>query len=148
VHLPDTLADAVPVSSLALTNFHIGTGGVTGSIALNGTAPDATLGGFSFRPTSLAIEFKQNALVQAALEGTLTLPFFDQPVNVTVGFDVSGSLTIGLAANQPSGATYSSGLVTLEKAGLLRLTLESLRLSLADGVFTIILSGEILPLVG
>jgi hypothetical protein len=71
VHLPAPFAHAVPPEHLGLTNFHIGAGGVTGSIALVGIPPDAAIGGVPFRPTALAIELEHNALVRAEIEGRL-----------------------------------------------------------------------------
>lgn len=45
VHLPDAFAQAVPIDRLEFTNFHIGAGGVTGTIALVGTPPDGAIAG-------------------------------------------------------------------------------------------------------
>jgi hypothetical protein len=85
VHLPDAFARAVPTEHLGLANFHIGAGGVTGTIALVGTPPDGAIGGLPFRPTALAIELLHNRLVRTELEGQLGLAFFDQPIALTAG---------------------------------------------------------------
>ncbi len=87
VHLPGPFARAVPIENLGLANFHIGGGGVTGTIALVGTPPDGVIGGFPFRPTSLAIELEQNRLVRTEIEGRLGLAFFDQPIDIAAGLD-------------------------------------------------------------
>jgi hypothetical protein len=104
VHLPDAFAQAVPVENLALTKFHIGTGGVTGTIGLAGTPPDGAIGGFPFRPTSLAIELEQSCLVRAEIQGGLALASFDQPLgrplDITAGFDLGGNLTAAVAAER------------------------------------------------
>jgi hypothetical protein len=85
VHLPDPFARAVPTEHLGLANFHIGAGGVTGTIALVGTPPDGAIGGFPFRPTALAIVLEHNRLVRTELEGQLGLAFFHQPIAITAG---------------------------------------------------------------
>jgi hypothetical protein len=91
VYLPPTVTEVVPIANLSFTNFHIGTGGVTGTISLNGTPGAGTFGGFPFQPTSLQVELRQNCLVRAEIEGQLTLSFFDEPLDVVVGFDLSGN---------------------------------------------------------
>lgn len=91
VHLPEAFARAVPTEHLGLANFHIGAGGVTGTIALVGTPPDGAIGGLPFRPSSLAIELLHNRLVRTELEGQLGLAFFHQPIALTAGFDLGGS---------------------------------------------------------
>ena len=139
VHLPDAFAQAVPVESLGFTNFHIGTGGVTGTIALVGTPPDGALGGFPFRPTSLAIELKQSCLVRAEIAGRLALAFFDQPLDITAGFDLGGNLTAAVVAE--------SGVVTLTRPGSLSLSVDGLRFAQRDGVFTIGVTGMLTPLL-
>lgn len=140
VHLPEAVTEAVPIESLAFTNFHIGSGGVSGTVALNGTPGDGTIGGFPFRPTSLAVELRQNCLTQATIGGRLTLAFFDAPLDVTVGFDLAGNFTVEVAS--------SSGLVTLEKPGILSASVDSLGFGLEDGVFTVAISGTLTPLIG
>jgi hypothetical protein len=139
VHLPDVVTEAVPIGNYTFTNFHIGTGGVTGTIALDGT-PSGTIGGFPFSPTALAVELRQNCLVKAEVEGLLTLPFFDESLQVKAGFDLDGNFNVAVS--------NSSGLVTLEKAGILTLTVSALKFGVNDGVFTVGVSGTITPLVG
>ena len=140
VHLPDSVTKAVPIESLSFTNFHIGTGGVTGSISLTGTPGDGTIGGFPFRPTGLEVELRQNCLVRAEIEGLLTLSFFDEPLDVTAGFDLDGNFTVSVSA--------PSGLVELTKPDILTLSLDGLGFALQDGVFTVSISGTITPLIG
>ncbi|HEX3757317.1 MAG TPA: hypothetical protein VHW23_01365 [Kofleriaceae bacterium] len=93
IHLPEPFAHAVPLDSLALASFHIGRGGVTGTIALAGTPPDGAIGGFPFRPTSLAIELRQNCLVRAEIAGRLAPAPFAPPLDLVAGFDLDGNLT-------------------------------------------------------
>ena len=140
VHLPDAVAEAVPISSLQFTNFHIGSGGVSGSIALNGTASGGLIGGFPFQPTRLEIELLQNCLTKAEIAGQLTLSFFDEPLDVVAGFDLDGNFTVTVGA--------ASGLVELTKPGLLSLSVDGIRFEHEDDVFLVGISGTITPLVG
>ena len=140
VYLPTAVTQAVPISSLSLTNFHIGTGGVTGSIALNGSPGPGSLGGFPFTPSRLEVELRQNCLVGAEFEGQLTLAFFDEPLNVTAGFDLAGNLNVAVSA--------ASGLVELTKPGVLTVEVDGLRFAVENGVFLVGVSGRITPLIG
>jgi hypothetical protein len=97
VHLPEAFAHAVPVDNLAVTGFHIGSGGVTGTIGLTGTPPDGALGDCPFRPTSVDIELRQNCLVHAEIAGQLTQGS-SPPLDIVAGFDLDGNLTAALAA--------------------------------------------------
>ncbi|MPZ98681.1 MAG: hypothetical protein GEU80_04935 [Dehalococcoidia bacterium] len=140
LHLPDAVTEAVPIANLAFTNFHIGSGGVTGTIALNGTPGDGTIGGFPFRPTQLEVELRQNCLVRAEIEGQLTLSFFDEPLDVLAGFDLDGNFTVAVSA--------ASGLVELTKPDILSVTVDGIRFTVDNGVFTVGVSGTITPLIG
>lgn len=140
VYLPDAITEAVPISSLSFENFHIGSGGVSGAIRLNGTPGDGTIGGFPFRPTSLEVELIQNCLVKAEIGGQLTLSFFDGPVDVVAGFDLDGNFTVELGS--------STGIVELTKPGILTLSVDGMKLAHEEGVFTVGLSGSITPLIG
>ena len=137
VHLPPAITEAVPIASIAFENFHIGSGGVSGRIRLNGAAGAGALAGFPFTPTAFEIELRQNALIGIDLTGALTLPFFDAPISVTAGFDLQGNLTVGLQSAD------GSGLLTLNKPGLLSMTLESLTFARQAGVFSVALGGKI-----
>jgi len=142
VHLPEAVTEAVPITSLSFENFHIGSGGVTGTIALDNANPpgEGALGGFPFVPTGLTVELRQNCLVRAELEGELTLSFFDAPLDVTAGFDLDGNFTVAVQA--------ASGLVELRKPDILTLSLDGIGFALHDGVFTVSISGTITPEIG
>ncbi|HEY9037485.1 MAG TPA: hypothetical protein VIN05_00885 [Roseovarius sp.] len=140
LHLPDDVTEAVPVANLQFTNFHIGSGGVSGSIALNGTPSGGAIAGFPFRPTRLEVELVQNCLTSAEIEGQLTLSFFDEALDVVAGFDLDGNFTVSVAAD--------SGLVTLNKPGLLDLSVDGIRFAREDDVFLVGISGTLTPLIG
>ncbi len=141
-HLPQAMTEAVPVASVAFNNFHIGSGGVSGSVTLNGAAGAGQLAGFPFSATAFGIELRQNTLTGVSLAGNLTLPFFDAPLAVDVGFDLQGNLTVGL-----TGAG-GAGLVTLDKPGLLTMQLDSVTFQRAGDVFGVTLGGKLTPKVG
>lgn len=141
-YLPSSLSETVPVASLAFENFHIGSGGVSGTVALNGTPGGGVLAGFPFVPTMLAIELRQNALTGVVLAGDLTLPFFDETVAVDVGFDLDGNLTVGLAGAQ------DGGLLTLDKPGLLAMQIDGVGFTRQNGIFSVSLDGQLTPKVG
>lgn len=140
VHLPDEVTEAVPVSSLEFTNFHIGSGGVSGSIALNGTASGGMIGGFPFQPTRLEVELLQNCLTRVEIAGQLTLSFFDEPLDVVAGFDLDGNFTVTVGA--------ASGLAELTKPDILSVSIDGIRFAREDDVFLVGISGTITPLIG
>ena len=140
VHLPPAITEAVPIASVAFENFHIGSGGVTGRIRLNGAPAAGALAGFPFTPTAFEILLKQNSLVGASLAGRITLPFLDAPMDVEVGFDLSGNMTVEIGAG-------SGGLVSVDKPGLLAMTIESVAFEKEGELFTVALSGTLTPKV-
>ncbi len=141
-HLPPAITEAVPIASVSFNNFHIGSGGVSGTVTLNGTPGGGALAGFPFIPTSFGIELVQNSLVGVDIAGTLTLPFFDAPIGVEVGFDLQGNLTVGLSG------TGGTGLLNLSKPGLLDMQLDSITFQREGGVFAVSLGGRLTPKVG
>ena len=159
VKLPEGLPALVP-ADLVLKNAVIGTGGVSGRLEAHYTPVfQATTNTFSgngagelfgipFGLQDVAVEFRQNALVESSLTGMLVLPFFDTPVAVELSIGLEGGFKVALSAVQPAGAAYAAGLVTLIKPGLLSITLDSIGFAIDDGVFTARLSGTLTPLFG
>ena len=153
VKLPEGLPALAP-EDLILTNAAIGSGGVSGRLTAGYSpvfdpatktysGPGASaLFGIPFGLESVAIEFKQNALLEASLRGQMLLPFFDEPVSVEVSVNLDGSFSVSLTD------TGADGLCTLTKEDLLELRLDSIGFEAAGGVFTAKLSGELTPLFG
>lgn len=141
VHLPPAITEAVPIASVVFEDFHIGSGGVSGRIRLNGAPAAGALAGFPFTPTAFEILLKQNSLIGASLAGRITLPFLDHPMDVEVGFDLSGNMTIEIGAG-------TGGLVSVDKPGLLAMTIESVAFEKEGDLFTVALSGTLTPRVG
>src|SRR5258708_233511 len=138
---------------LILQNWSIGSGGVSGQLRLIYQSYDPitkTFGGkgtvkmfgVTFGLQEIDIEFKQNTLITAKIAGTLLLPFFDEPVDVEISFDLDGKLDIVLKG------TDADGLKEITKPGILSIKLETIELEVGKGVFTAKLSGQITPLLG
>ncbi|HEU0138916.1 MAG TPA: hypothetical protein VFQ79_04365 [Bryobacteraceae bacterium] len=151
IYLPEGLPDLAP-SDLQITNCFIGTGGFTGALALNyNPVYDAatktfsgpgsgSLFGMALGLTRLSIRLTQNTFEEAVIAGSIVLPFFDELLDIEIGLALDGGFMVAIAS--------PGGLVTLTKPDLLELSLESIRFSLEDGVFTAGVSGSVHPLVG
>lgn len=151
VYLPEGLPELAP-SDLTITNCSIGTGGFSGALALNYNPvfdPDAltfsgpgsgTLFGIPFAITRVGITLAQNTFEEAAIAGSMVLPFFDDRLDVEIGLGLDGGFSVGISS--------PGGLVTLTKEDLLELTLDSIGFSIENGLFTARLSGSVHPLVG
>jgi len=139
LYLPGDLA--ATVGNLSVREAYIGNGGFSGTVADTWSPPlRATLGGMNLSLRSASLTFVQNSLAASALEGTLNLPFFERPVDVTVGLSLDGGFTVRLSS--------ARGLATLTKEGVLELKVESLGFAVAQGVFTATLAGSVKPLLG
>lgn len=140
IHLPEGLGSAAP-DDIRFLNASIGTGGFSGIVTADwAPAFSGALFGVDLSLQHFGLSFVQNAITGSEIRGTLKLPFFDEPVEVDISFNVDGSLAVRLSS--------ASGLATLEKEGILRLELESLGFVVQEGVFTVRLSGTLKPLVG
>lgn len=144
--LPGELAGTV--GTLQLTDASIGNGGFTGTVSDTWTpALSAQLFGIDLTLASARISFVQNAPVECALHGTMTVPFFDQPLGVDLSIGLGGDISVALSATQPAGVGGSGGLLTFAKPGVLEAEVDSLALAVEDGTFSVTLSGSVRPLV-
>ncbi len=142
VHLPEALGGAVP-DDVRFTDCYIGSGGFTGTASADWVpAFGGSIFGMQFALARFGVTFVQNALTRSDIAGRIALPFFDTPLDVTVGLELGGGLTVAV-----SGAD-STALTTLEKPGILRLALEGIGFKIEQGLLTVILSGNLTPLVG
>jgi hypothetical protein len=153
VKLPPGLPALVP-ADLKLKKCVIGSGGVSGILdahykpVYDSTAKifSGTGAGFlfdiPFGLEDITVEFRSNCLAQSTITGKMLLPFFDEPVDVDLGFDLDGNLTVALTSTGPDG------LRTLEKAEILKLELDSIAFEVKDGLFVAKVSGKLQPLFG
>jgi hypothetical protein len=149
VHLPEGLPDIAP-EDLVLRHAAIGTGGVSGELAVQYTPTydaatkqfsgrgSGTLFGIPFGLESVDIRVQQNSFQRAAFTGKLLLPFFDAPVDVEVGLGLDGSLTVGLTA--PGGLTTLS-------TPVLDIEVDGIGFEVDAGTFLAKISGKLTPTI-
>lgn len=153
VKLPEGFPALAP-EDLVLRNCAIGSGGVSGKLEANYSPTykkenktftgrgAGDLFGIPFGLKRMALELKQNAFQEAEIVGELLLPFFDEPVEVEIGIDIDGGLSVRLVSAGPNG------LYKLTKENILELELDSIAFDVKDALFTAKLSGVITPLLG
>ena len=108
VYLDDVIAEIpqlpAALSAIRMDDVFIGTGGFSGKISRPGLAlqwngSDFTgdmhgeLFGFKGGVTSMAIEFRQNAMVGCAIKGDVFIPYLNKRVGLTLALDGAGGLT-------------------------------------------------------
>jgi hypothetical protein len=139
--LPAGMADFLP-STLTLTQTAIGSGGVSGTAKITNEAPTfdetgktyggpgaGSLLGVPFYLSSLALTLKKNAFVESAITGEIFLPFFNKRVQVKLGFDGNGGVTVavtGVVGQQGGGGTdvFTIEVITGIKFHILSLAIE------------------------
>jgi hypothetical protein len=151
VELPEGLPQLAP-EELVLDDAVIGSSGVSGRLAALYTPvfDPATkqftgrgageLGGVAFGLTALTIELRDNDLIEGSLAGLLLLPFFELPTAVTIALRADGAFSIELGGGTP--------LISVERAGLLRLAISHLGFEIAGGALRVHTGGTITMLVG
>lgn len=140
LHLPADLS--ATVGTLSLADAYIGNGGFSGTVAVDfAPAKAATLFGMQVTLEHAGVSFVQNALTGSEIRGTLRLPFFDEPIAVTIGLGLDGHVAVALRGGP-------NGLLTLTKPGILTLQLDSLGFALEGDIFVAKLSGTLRPDVG
>ena len=96
-----------PISSVAVANAFIGTNGFSGSVVARAGDPGLVAGtdlsGLPFSLSEVELTFVQNALTAFRIDGALTLPFFDEPLDVTVGLGMDGGLSLSLDQSATDG---------------------------------------------
>lgn len=119
-----------PIATISRTGF-------SGRVEVNfGSGATMQLFGAEIAPGSLVIAVVQNALAGAGFSGTLTLPFFDTPVAVTVAL-----------SDQGWSASLSGGLAELALSGVLHLALTGLGIERCDGDVWFKVSGTLRPML-
>ncbi|MDA0167647.1 DUF1080 domain-containing protein [Solirubrobacter taibaiensis] len=155
LHLPRDLEVPILPSDLTLTNFHIGSGGISGSVtgawtptvagnAISGNGA-GSLFGLSFGLKSLSVDLLQGALTGMSITGVLGLPFFDHALDVELGLDLAGNLSLAI------GSSTGIEQFTLSPGGVDIVDVAISRLGVArreDGVVAVTIGGRFTPLVG
>jgi hypothetical protein len=135
IFLPPDLASALP-EALVVTNAFIGTGGFSGTVSFDKSV-SGSLAGADFVAESLDVVFVQSALTKFELKGSLRLPLFDDFVDVVVGVDLDGKISVQVS--------QEGGLIVLEKANVFKFTVDQIELDLQGGVLTAHTSGTLTP---
>lgn len=148
IYLPDLFDGSISATALG-----IGSGGFYGSVNATFALTYAetasprfsgdlvtTLLGMEGGISSVVLSFIQNIPTAAAIKGKLLVPFFDSPLDVRMGFDAGGGLTVGLSSDQE--------LRRFTKENVCELTLDGMSFEVNDGLFTTKLSGKLTPLFG
>lgn len=91
--------------------------------------------------SSIAIEFEQCIPVEFDIQGQILFPFFDEPVEVSIGVGIDGDFQLALAD------TDEDGMFMLRKESVLEAKLESIAFEKEDERFIASLSGSVKPLV-
>ena len=156
IHLPGGLSDIIP-GTLTISDAFIGSGGFTGKTGVGNLNPQydskkkkflgkgsGTLFGYSFGLKKANIAFKQNALTACEIKGGIVLPFFDEPLDVDISFDLDGNISI--AVGKTGGLldfTYKTG-----NNEIFNVKIGNLGFERQEGAYKIHIDGEIKPLIG
>ena len=152
IHLGDAFGSAAAPTTVSITDLLIGSSGFSGKIAAawvwskdsNGSYTGTGLGqflGLQFGLKSLGFVFSQNRLTGSSIKGMIKLPFFEKELDVEIGYDANGKLTVGI------DSTSGDGLAKLTIDNVLELELDSLKFEVEDGLLTATMSGKMTPKV-
>jgi hypothetical protein len=133
------------VASIEVTNFSVGTGGLSGRISGSVVGELVTsLGGMQLELTSVDIQLEQNALVGGAIGGVLRrVPFFERDVKVNLALDLGGDFKIAVAADDPS--RNAGGILVWDIDDVLDLEIRALTFERKEDVFLMRIDGTIVP---
>ncbi|MFN8302438.1 MAG: hypothetical protein U0U46_08105 [Saprospiraceae bacterium] len=129
-------------ASIVGTNLIMGTGGVSGKIALvtTGNPFHQTIGKFELSLTTVAIELKQNAFVSSDIKGKIKINGFKDASNadavIDVGIHIDNDGDFKLTASSTAG-------ILLKIPGVLDFNVRSLSIGREDDRFFISTSGTI-----
>src|ERR1044072_1837163 len=70
-----------PVQGITVSEAFVGSGGFTAHVDAD-LSLSGSLAGFDFTLTHFGVDFEQNALTGSRIAGTVTVPFFDSPLEV------------------------------------------------------------------
>lgn len=129
------------MAGVTLTDFSIGSGGVSGGICGNlSTGPTIPLFGSSFQLDRLCVRLREGALTAGEVAGTLLeFPFFKNPVKLTLALALDGNFKVGLSPPNPGSPTTA---IDLTVPGVLVFHLEALSLERKQSLYIWKLSGK------
>ncbi len=140
LHLPPSIAlGESALKTIVADGVAIGNNGVSGRFSGAWSGELATgndIGGLAFAPKNLALTIAQNNIVDGALRGSLTLPWFDQPVDASVAFGAHGRLAVSIAEG-------TGGLAAIGGDGIGAFTLSSLGIELAGNDASVVIGGTL-----
>lgn len=141
-HGPGAAALPPEMAGVALTDFSIGSGGVTGGICGNLSAgPVVSLFGSSFQLERLCVALEEGALTAGEAAGVLTkFPFFDAPVRLTLALSLEGNFKVGLAPPNPASPTTAT---TLTVPNVLTYRLQALSVERKGSIYLWKTSGKL-----
>jgi hypothetical protein len=152
LNLPNDLDVPLLPNDLILTNFHIGSGGISGAVrgqwtpkvvdAQIGGAGAGTLFGVPFGLKKLDLELLQNAITSMEIKAYLALPYFNQVVDVELNFDLNGNIAITV----DSETGYKEFTLKSSSIELMYVVVTSLTIKQQEGVLSIAIGGSITPL--
>lgn len=136
VYLPGKLGESL--GDITISDASIGHGGFSGTVSTSwGDGTEIDLFGMDAELSSVSLTFVQNALTESEIIGQLTLPFFDNPVDIEIGIDLDGGFTVALSDKQ-------NALKEVEREYFM-LKLERIGFELEDDVPAVLLGGVIDP---
>jgi hypothetical protein len=113
------------MAGIAVTDFTLGSGGVSGGICGNLTAgPTLPLFDADFQLSRLCVTLQEGSLTAGEAAGVLAhFPYFDAPVRLALALSMDGNFKVGLSPPDPA---HPSSAVDLEIPGVLVYHLEAL----------------------
>lgn len=137
VQLPESLTneDGSPIT-ISGTDVIIGNGGISGTVSIEDTI-SARLFGFELELTDISITFSQNTIVASSLNGILTIPFFDEPFEISLSIGNNGDFYASL------GQSDADGLFSLTIPNIGTLKIASIGFETSDGEAQLIINGSL-----
>lgn len=144
VHLTGDLAGAAAPTGVQIDDLLIGSSGFSGKLRVDWAPGNSSqLFGMDIELEKLEVEFRHNVPVGGGITAVLTVPFLDERVAVEIGYTATGGMVVGLKS--PAGDP--PGIYTLTLGQVLELKLDSLKITIDDGLMSVALSGTAKPLV-
>jgi hypothetical protein len=133
-HGPDAAPLPPQMAGVTLTDFSIGSGGVSGGICGNLTAgPTLPLFDAEFEVERLCITLQEGSLTAGEVAGVLAhFPYFDAPVRLTLALALDGNFKVGLSPPDPANPAT---VVDLEIPSVLVYHLQALSIERKEGEY-------------